>query len=116
VLSRHKSIYQILGGHAAGSGDGAHALITYGSNACFEAMLAGVPSIVIGDAVMRPVSSTSLAEIERPRFASEDDRLSLLSALAYCQFRLHEIAIGAGINELKSQLREVISNISRREP
>jgi hypothetical protein len=116
VLSRHKSIYQILGGHAAGSGDGAHALITYGSNACFEAMLAGVPSIVIGDAVMRPVSSTSLAEIERPRFASEDDRLSLLSTLAYCQFRLHEIAIGAGINELKTQLREVISNISRREP
>jgi hypothetical protein len=108
VLSRHKSIYEVV--------ENAHALITYGSNACFEAMLAGVPSIVTGDAVMRPVSSTNLAEIERPHFANENDRLSLLSALAYCQFRLSEIATGAGVNELKSQLREVIPSLSRREP
>jgi hypothetical protein len=36
---------------------GAHALVTHGSNACFEAALLGVPSIVLGDAVAAPISS-----------------------------------------------------------
>lgn len=116
LLSRHKSIYEILGGHGRGSGDGAHALITFGSNACFEAMLSGVPSIILGDAIMRPVSSVTLAEIERPRMCPENERVSLLSTLAYCQFRLSEITTGAAIDELKAQLREIIPDLSHREP
>ena len=54
---------------------GAHALVTHGSNACFEAMLAGVPSIVLGDAVARPISSTELEDIETPPPASDSHPL-----------------------------------------
>lgn len=108
LLSRHKSIYEIV--------PGAHALVTFGSNACFEAMLSGVPSIVLGDAIARPVSSISLSEIEQPRMCPENERLSLLSTLAYCQFRLSEITTGAAIDELKAQLREIIPDLSHREP
>lgn len=107
TLSRHKSIYEILGN--------AHALITFGSNACFEAMLAGVPSIVLGDAVARPISSTSLSEIEAPRLADDGGRLSLLTSLAYCQFRVREIASGMAIDEIIAQLREVVSGTPRAE-
>lgn len=71
------------------------ALVTHGSNACFEAMLAGIPSIVLGDAVARPISSTDVAEIENPRLASDDDRLRLLRNLAYWQWTLEEWESGA---------------------
>lgn len=108
VLSRHKSIYDVL--------SGAHALITFGSNACFEAMMCGVPSIVLGDAIMRPVSSVDLGAIKAPRMCPEIERVSLLSTLAYCQFRVSEIASGSAINELKAQLQEVVPDLSQREP
>lgn len=103
TLSRHKSIYEVL--------KGAHVLITFGSNACFEAALAGVPSIVLGDAVLKSISSTSLDDVEAPLMASNEERLSLLSSLAYCQFRLSEISNGTAIDEIKTQLREVVSGL-----
>lgn len=105
VLSRHKSIYEILGD--------AHALITYGSNACFEAMLAGIPSIVLGDAIAGPISSSKLEDIENPFLADDQKRSSLLSNLAYCQFDNSEISTGYAINELKTQLREIIPGSSQ---
>lgn len=52
--------------------EGAHAIVTHGSNACFDAALMGIPSIVLGDAVARPISSTDLAEIETPRLERRD--------------------------------------------
>jgi hypothetical protein len=105
-LSRHKTIYEIL--------DNAHALITYGSNACFEAMLAGVPSIVLGDAVAGPISSRRLDDIEDPHLAPDGGRLSLLASLAYCQFRASEISTGWAVNEIKTQLREVVPGSSQQ--
>jgi hypothetical protein len=62
---------------------GAHALVTHGSNACFEAALLGVPSIVLGDAVAAPISSRSLDEIETTRSgasASSGSRTSLTTS------------------------------------
>lgn len=87
IFSRGKeSIMDVLAG--------AHALVTHGSNATFEAMLAGIPSIVLGEAVAKPISSTSLTEIEDPRIASDEERLQLLHNLAYCQWRMSEFASG----------------------
>lgn len=74
--------------------DRAHVLITHGSNACFEAILAGVPCIVLGDAVARPISSTSLSEVEAPRIPSDEERLQWLANLAYWQFTSAEFASG----------------------
>jgi hypothetical protein len=103
TLSRHKYIGQVLAG--------AHALVTFGSNACFEAMLAGVPSIVLGDAVMRPISSTQIESIMHPRLAEDGERARLLHTLAYCQFREREISKGKAWDEIKLQLREVLPEI-----
>ena len=50
---------------------GAHAIVTYGSNAAVIGMLQGIPSIILGNGVMRPISSTDLSEIENPRLASQ---------------------------------------------
>jgi hypothetical protein len=62
---------------------GAHALVTHGSNACFEAALLGVPSIVLGDAVAAPISSRSLDDDREPL---RGKREQWFANLAYHQF------------------------------
>lgn len=69
-------------------------LVTYGSNACFDALIEGVPSIVLGDGVTRAVSSTSLEDIDNPRAEPWSDRYELLRNLAYCQWKYQELEDG----------------------
>lgn len=69
-------------------------LITRGSNACFEAMMLGIPSIVLGTAIVRPISSTALGDINAPRLASDVERISWLNDLAYCQWKPEELVSG----------------------
>jgi hypothetical protein len=73
---------------------GAWCLVTHGSNACFEAMLAGVPSIILGEAVMRPISSTEISEIHSMKLATSKERASILAFLAYHQWTMEEMASG----------------------
>lgn len=79
----------------------AHALVTHGSNACFEAMLMGVPSIIMGDAVARPISSTSVEVVEDPLLATDEERLRILQNLAYFQWTLREMAEGRAWSVLR---------------
>lgn len=90
------SIYELL--------PNAHCLITHGSNAVFEAVLEGVPCIVMGDAVAKPISSTQIEEVEAPKLASDDERVQWASNLAYCQWTLDELASGEGWSHIKDQL------------
>lgn len=82
----------------------AHVLLTHGSNACFEAMLAGVPTIVLGDAVAKPISSTAIEEIESPRLAEDKDRDELLNFLAYQQWTLAEMAAGEAWKNIRPMI------------
>lgn len=69
---------------------GCHALITHGSYICVDALLSGVPSIVLGNGVIRDISSTTLAEIEEPRLASYDERVQAMANLAWTQYTVAE--------------------------
>lgn len=82
----------------------AHALVTHGSNACFEAVMAGVPCIVLGEGVAKPISSTEIDEIERPRMASDTERWRWAANLAYWQFSEAEFASGFAWDFLGGQL------------
>lgn len=73
---------------------GAHAMVTYGSNAVMEAMMAGIPSICLGDAVAAPISSRSLSDVNNPREASVQEVHALLNDLAHCQFSIEEFNQG----------------------
>jgi hypothetical protein len=73
---------------------GCHALVTYGSYICVDAMLEGVPSIILGNGVIRDISSTDLAEVEEPRLADEDDRKQIMANLAWCQYTVGEWSSG----------------------
>lgn len=80
---------------------GAHAIITHGSNAALIGMLSGIPSIILGNGVMRPISSTELGEIEQPRLASDDERVQLLANLAWSQYTLREFRSGMAWSNIK---------------
>lgn len=80
---------------------GAWALVTHGSNASFEAALAGVPSIVLGNGIAKPLSSTDLGEIEAPRLGN---RARWFASLAYCQWTLEEFESGEAWAEIKGQV------------
>lgn len=84
--------------------DGAWALVTHGSNACFEAICMGVPCIVLGNAIAKPISSTDLGEIENPRVPSSAERVNLLANLAWWQWNAEEMARGDAWDFLGSEL------------
>lgn len=85
---------------------GAHCLITHGSNACFEAMMMGVPSVVIGDAVMKPISSLTADDIDCPRLATDDQRRAVLGFLAWQQWTMLEMMDGKAWPVIRRQFFE----------
>jgi hypothetical protein len=73
---------------------GAHCLITHGSNACFEALLEGVPCIILGEAVAKPISSIECSEMDSLKLVSEEERVQWFSNLAYSQWKASEFFSG----------------------
>lgn len=85
--------------------NGAFCSITYGSIACVDSVLAGIPCIVLGNGVARPVSSTSLAQIDNPIWASRPTLRQWFANLSYCQFTPAEIQSGLAWSTVKEHLR-----------
>jgi len=75
-----------------------HAVITHGSNTCFEAALLGIPSIVLGNGVVRSISSTELKDVENPCLGK---RRRLFNALAYHQWTLKEFESGLAFKTME---------------
>lgn len=78
-----------------------YAIVTHGSNACFEAMLNGIPSIVLGDGITKSLSSSNLKDIESLRVPSVDEVYRLASSLAYFQWTLKEMEDGTAWQTLR---------------
>lgn len=79
-------------------------MVTYGSNACFEGFMKGIPSIVLGTAVLKPISSTRLIDVENPKLASDDEKRRLLNDLAYHQWKPEELVSGAAWEWMREKL------------
>lgn len=79
--------------------------ITYGSIAAVDSIISGVPCIVLGNAVARPISATSLSGILNPIWESEVRREQWAANLAYCHFTPDEIAAGVAWKILKETAR-----------
>jgi hypothetical protein len=80
---------------------GCHVMITYGSYICVDAMLEGVPSIVLGNGVLKHISSTDLADVQEPRLASDDERNQILANLVWTQYTVGEWANGVAWKNTK---------------
>ena len=83
---------------------GAHALVTHGSNACYEAILEGIPCVILGDGIAKSISSTSIADLNNPLMVNNKTRKRWASNLAYCQWTVAEFADGSAWQVIKPQI------------
>lgn len=83
---------------------GAFVAVTYGSIACVDAMLCGIPVVCLGNAVAAPMSSCAIGEIETPVWADLKNREQWFANLMYCNFRPQEIAGGLAWSILKETI------------
>lgn len=76
--------------------EGAHCMITHGSNSCFEALLEGIPAIVLGSGITEPISSASITEttIRDPHKCTDAAKDLILNNLAYFQWHINELSMG----------------------
>jgi hypothetical protein len=85
-----------------------HVCITHGSSVALDAMLVGVPGIVLGSAITRPISDTTILWVGDPYLASMDERLALLNDLGYCQWSVTEYGDGTAWAVIKPELQKLI--------
>lgn len=78
-------------------------LVTHGSNAVWEAVLSGIPTVVLGDAVSRPISSTDIDAAVEPLLVSDEQRQQWCERLAWCQWTTREMASGEAWAHIKSE-------------
>jgi hypothetical protein len=73
-------------------------VVTWASNAAVEAILAGVPAIVLGESAAAPMAGDGLDQIDAP--PTPDGREEWAAGLAASQWTLEEIASGKAWAEL----------------
>jgi hypothetical protein len=93
---------------------GAYAMITHGSNACFEALMGGIPAVVLGNGITRGLSTMRVSEVNDPLTCDDESKLDLLNDLAYFQWTTKEIEQGEFWTTIDdcAKLREVIQTAS----
>ncbi len=74
--------------------DDAYALVTHGSGAAIDALLEGVPVFQIGDGITLPMANRSLKDLSCPWFPSNEELIQWGRDMAFCQWRVPEIAKG----------------------
>lgn len=89
-----------------------HVLVTHGSAAAMDAVLSGVPAIVLGGSVARPVAETVLENVEDPFFPEREDLIQWCYAMAYCQWTTAELRSGEAWADLK---REILRQQDKKE-
>jgi hypothetical protein len=80
--------------------EGAHALVTYNSNAALEALMWGYPVFTV-EGVAKDLASGPLYCIEAP--LRDGNRQQLLNDIAYVQWNVAEMTSGAPLAHMKSE-------------
>lgn len=89
---------------------GAHALVTHGSHAAIDAILMGVPAIVLGDGAARPVSGTDLSELDgMPRYPDRETRAKWLAAIGWWQWTVPEMVDGSMWQFLREEMERPVA-------
>ena len=85
-----------------------HLLVTHGSNAAVDALLAGVPVMALGNGIFNRMSMGERYDlIEDPYFPPDEERLQFFYDLAYCQWTKEELRSGEAWADLRRTLLEL---------
>ena len=83
---------------------GCHCLVTHGSAAALDAIVNGVPVIVLGGSIAKPVSDTVIEHVEKPFWPDDKLRSRWFNAMAYCQWTTEELRTGEAWDHLKTEI------------
>lgn len=85
---------------------GTHLVVSHGTSAALTAMATGLPNLVLGPGIARPLSLTEadFSHIEEPFYPKARDRYQLFADLAYCQWTVQEFRSGEAWNEIRLAL------------
>lgn len=86
---------------------GARCMVTAGSIASVDAVRAGVPCIVLGNAPAAPVSGNRIEDVLEPPWWPSADRLQWAANLSYTSFKPDEIASGVAWGIVKEQAHAI---------
>jgi hypothetical protein len=81
----------------------AHCVVTWGGNISFDAVLDGVPLVVLGESVAQELAATDLGRIDGLKSYRTEARLRWCHDLAWCQWTLREIAEGQAFRHLADE-------------
>lgn len=87
----------------------AYCLISYGSNAAVDAVIAGVPVVITGDGIVKPLSRNTLKYINDLYYPTDAERYQFLCDVAYQQWNLDELRSGLAWSYIKPQI-EIYEN------
>lgn len=77
--------------------------VTHGSNACFEAVCCGLPCIILGEGIAKPISSNSLDGLNVAVNAMEK-REQWLANVSYCHWTIEEYQSGEAFSHIQKQM------------
>lgn len=83
---------------------GCHCVVTHGATAAMDAIIAGVPAMVLGKCISLPVGEKEVANIENPFFPDKHQRMDWLHAVAYQQWTAGELRAGIAWAHLKAEI------------
>ena len=80
-----------------------HLLVTHGSSASVAALMRGIPVMVLGGGICRPLAltETGFPQIEEPHWPRDELREQFFRDLAYCQWTSEEYQSGKAWEELR---------------
>ncbi len=80
-------------------------LVTHGSAAALDALVNGVPAIVLGGSIAKPVAETDLEKVGDPYWPDDKRRYQWLFDMAYCQWTTEELRNGRAWAELRGEIQ-----------
>jgi hypothetical protein len=106
IRSRHRSRQnRMVNQPLSAELQNAYVLVTFNSLAAVEAVMQGVPAIVLSPThAAAPVSGRSLDTVDQPWWPDNDLLYQWVCHLAYGQFHVSEMASGAALELIRSQL------------
>lgn len=81
--------------------------VTHGSNACLEAAIKGVPSIVLDDGITKSFSVGKVSDLSKVKSIDSRELLKLCHVVAYQQWSLRELGDGTAMQYLQGIFEHV---------
>lgn len=82
----------------------AHVVVTHGSSAAIDAILAGVPAITLGECAAWPVANHSVEDCPHPWLPSREARWQFGVQLAHCEWSPEELQSGEAWSFIRNEI------------